>query len=242
MKVTIFTEYNKSMDNEEGKRNYPLGMNACLYDFIAKHHDVKMIVHSADDDGSELTKEILDETDVLLWWGHWYHKTVSDEVVNYVFERVNAGMGLMLLHSAHASKVAQRLLGTTGVLFWREGDRERVWVVDRSHPIAKGVGDFIYLDPEEMYGEPYNGPAPDELVFISWFGGGEVMRSGSVYKRGLGKVFYFRPGHETYPTYANEQIQRVMLNAIDYIAPDKTLAPYESVHAQISPEEALKKK
>ena len=241
MKVTIFTEYNASMDNEEGKRNYPSGMNACLHDFIAKEHEVTMIVHSENDDGTALTKEILDETDVLVWWGHWYHKTVADEVVQMVFDRVNAGMGLMLLHSAHASKVAKKMLGTTGNLFWREGDRERLWVVDRTHPIVKGIGDFIYLDPEEMYGEPYNGPAPDELVFISWFGGGEVMRSGSVYKRGLGKIFYFRPGHETYPTYANAQIQRVMLNAIDYIAPDFTLATYESVHAQVSPEKALKK-
>lgn len=241
MKVTIFTEYNPSMDNEEGRLAYPQGMNACLKEFLSQRHDVKMIVHGKDDDGSELSAEVLADTDVLIWWGHWYHGLVSDDVVNAVYEAVNRGTGLILLHSAHASKVAQRLLGTTGTLFWREGDRERLWVIDRTHPIVKGIGDNIYLEPEEMYGEPYNAPAPDEQVFISWFGGGEVLRSGNVYKRGLGKIFYFRPGHETNPTYRNESVQRVIFNAVEYLAPDRELVRYESVHAEISPEERLKR-
>lgn len=240
MKITLFTENNPTMHNEEGKAAYENGMNGALYDFLSKEHDLTMIVHTGDDDGSELTKELLENTDVLLWWGHWYHGQVSDEVITAVYEAVNRGMGLILLHSAHASKLAQRLLGTTGTLSWREGDRERLWVVDRTHPIVRGIGDSIYLDPEEMYGEPYNGPTPDEQVFISWFGGGEVMRSGNVYRRGLGKIFYFRPGHESNPTYKNPQIQRVILNAIDYLAPTQKFAPYASNHVEISPEEQLK--
>ena len=126
-----------------------------------------------------LTEAVLAETDVLTWWGHVAHDEVSDDVVERVHARVLDGMGLVVLHSGHFSRIFQRLMGTTCDLKWREdGRRERLWVVDPSHPIAEGLGESFVLAEEEMYGEHFDIPAPDELVFVSWFEGGEVFRSG----------------------------------------------------------------
>ena len=233
MKVTVFTELNKSMEKEEAKLSYPEGMNACLYNFISKEHEVKMIVHSENDDGSELTEEILAETDVLIWWGHHFHNTVSDKVVEIVASYINRGMGLIALHSSHKSKIFMRMLGTPADLSWREvNERERLWIVDPSHPIANGINSqYIEIPHDEMYGEPFSIPTPDELVFIGWFQGGEVMRSGCVFKRARGKIFFFQPGHETNAVYNIPEIQRVILNAIDYVKPTAPIAPpFKSVN------------
>jgi len=157
----------------------------------------------------------LAETDVLIWWGHAAHADVSDRVVERVADHVNAGMGLILLHSAHFAKIFRRLMGTPCNLTWREaGERERLWVTSRNHPIAASLPDHFELENEEMYGEPFSVPEPLETVFISWFQGGEVFRSGLTYKRGAGNVFYFRPGHETYPTYYDPNVQTVLRNAV----------------------------
>ncbi len=162
-----------------------------------------------------LTEARLAETDVLLWWGHAAHGDVADEVVERVAGHVNAGMGLILLHSAHFAKIFKRLMGTPCNLTWREaGERERLWVTSRNHPIAAGLPLNFELENEEMYGEPFGVPEPLETVFISWFQGGEVFRSGLTYKRGAGNVFYFRPGHETYPTYHEPNVQTVLRNAV----------------------------
>jgi trehalose utilization protein len=67
-----------------------------------------------------------------------------------------------------------------------------------------------------MYGEVFDVPAPDELVFVSWFTGGEVFRSGCCYTRGRGRIFYFRPGHETHASYHHPDVRRVIANAVDW--------------------------
>jgi trehalose utilization protein len=152
---------------------------------------------------------------VLIWWGHAAHGQVRDEIVEQVAEAVWSGMGAIFLHSAHFSKPFKRLMGTPCNLTWREaGERERLWLTSRNHPIAAGLPDHFELETEEMYGEPFGIPEPLETVFISWFQGGEVFRSGVTYKRGAGNVFYFRPGHETYPTYHDANVQRVIANAV----------------------------
>ena len=167
-----------------------------------------------------LTQEVLDNTDVLTWWGHMAHHEVSDEVVDRVQERVLNGMGLIVLHSGHLSKIFRRLMGTGCMLKWREADeKERIWVVDPSHPICDGLPEYIEIEEAEMYGEHFDIPPPDTLVFISWFEGGEVFRSGCCYQRGQGKIFYFRPGHETYPMYHRPIIQKVIANGINWAAP-----------------------
>jgi len=157
---------------------------------------------------------------VLIWWGHMAHHEVSDVIVDRVQRRVHEGMGLIVLHSGHFSKIFRRLMGTTCDLKWREADeRERIWVVDPGHPIAQGINEQIILEQEEMYGEHFDIPQPDTLVLVSWFQGGEVFRSGCCYHRGQGKIFYFRPGHETFPTYFQAEVRRVIANGVRWAAP-----------------------
>ena len=161
-----------------------------------------------------LTDEVLDNTDVLFWWGHVLHGEVSDAVVAKVYERVLKGMGLVVLHSGHFSKIFKKLMGTGCNLKWREsGDLERLWVVKPSHPIAAGLGEYFELPAEETYGEHFDIPAPDEVVFASWFSGGELFRSGCCFERGNGRIFYFRPGHETFPTFYDENVKKVLVNS-----------------------------
>ena len=224
MKITVVCEHNASMDSEEGKRAYPEGLGVCIGDLLKKAgHEVTLV--RLDDKGAEgLTDEIIGGTDVMFWWGHWYHLAVSDEVINKVADRALRGMGMVFLHSAHDSKMFKKLLGTSCSLKWREdGERERLWCVDPAHPIARGLGEYIDIPQEEMYGEPFDIPTPDELVYVGWFKGGEVMRGGCVFKRGRGKLFYFNPGHETYPTYRLPAVQQVLTQACEYVAPKMPL-------------------
>jgi trehalose utilization protein len=220
LRVTVWNENVHEQMHEEVGKVYPEGIHTAIAAGIANED---LIIRTATLDQPEhgLSEDLLNETDVLIWWGHIAHDKVSDEVVNQVHQHVLNGMGLVVLHSGHFSKIFKKLMGTSCDLKWREADeKERIWVVDPAHPIAKGLGSYIELEREEMYGEHFDIPAPDELVFVSWFEGGEVFRSGVTYHRGAGKVFYFRPGHETYPTYYNQQVLKVIANGIHWAAPE----------------------
>ena len=200
---------------------YPNGMHTVIGEGISEllaHAEVSTATLQEPDHG--LSKERLAETDVLVWWGHCAHGDVEDRIVDRVQQRVLQGMGLIVLHSGHFAKIFKRLLGTSCSLTWREiGERERIWVCNPGHPITKGLERHFELAQEEMYGEPFAIPTPDEQVFISWFEGGEVFRSGCCWQRGNGKIFYFRPGHETYPTYFDKNVRRVIANAVDWARP-----------------------
>ncbi|WP_113674095.1 ThuA domain-containing protein [Vallitalea guaymasensis] len=221
IKVTIWNEFRHEKSDEEVRKVYPNGIHEELKKQLGVDEQLVIRTATLDEPENGLTDEVLNDTDVLLWWGHMSHEEVLDEVVEKVRQRVLHGMGLIVLHSGHGSKIFTKLCGTnTGELKWREqGEKERLWVVDYSHPIVEGIGEYIELEHEEMYGEPFGIPEPDELVFISWFAGGEVFRSGVTYKRGLGKIFYFRPGHESYPTYKNEAVIKVIKNAVKWAKP-----------------------
>ena len=147
------------------------------------------------------------------------HDRVPDEVVDRVQRHVLSGMGLVVLHSGHHSRIFRRLLGTTCNLKWRDDARERLWTVKPNHPIAEGVPETFVLDREEMYGEPFDIAEPQETVFMGWFNGGEVFRSGCTWVRGNGKVFYFQPGHETNKGFQNEHVQRIIKNAVRWACP-----------------------
>ncbi|QTN11024.1 ThuA domain-containing protein [Mammaliicoccus vitulinus] len=215
MNITVWNEFRHEVESEAIKAVYPDGIHNVIAGFLSKDHKVKNATLDEAEHG--LTDEVLAHTDVLIWWGHKAHDEVKDEIVAKVKQRVLDGMGLIVLHSGHFSKIFKSLMGTTCDLKWREADdRERLWVVDPTHPITEGLDSYIELEKEEMYGEHFDIPAPDETVFISWFEGGEVFRSGATFKRGNGKIFYFRPGHESYPTYYNEQIQQVIKNAAEW--------------------------
>ena len=187
-----------------------------------------MRVAFLDQEENGLTEEVVESTDVLVWWGHIAHDDVSDAVVDRVVGRVRRGMGLVALHSAHFSKVFRQLMGTSCRLRWRnEDDRELVWTVHATHPIARGVSTPIVIPRQEMYGELFDIPQPEELVFISSFSGGEAFRSGCCFSRGYGKIFYFSPGDQEYPVYHLDDVQKVLANAVEWVAPSAILAePY----------------
>jgi trehalose utilization protein len=218
-RVTVWNEYRHERKSADIAAIYPEGMHAAIAGYL-RQEGVAARTATLDEPEHGLTTAVLDETDVLIWWGHMAHEEVDDEIVTRVQERVWGGMGLIVLHSGHFSKIFKRLMGTTCNLKWREmGEKERIWVVDPGHPIAAGLGEYFEIPHAEMYGEHFDIPAPDALVFISWFQGGDVFRSGCCFHRGAGKIFYFRPGHETYPIYYQPEVQRVIRNAVYWAAP-----------------------
>lgn len=218
-RVTVWNEGRHEKSHAEVQKVYPEGMHTVIAKSL-REKGLEVRTATLDEPEHGLTQEVLANTDVLTWWGHMAHGDVQDEIVDRVYNRVLQGMGLIMLHSGHFAKIFRKLMGSTCGLKWREiGEKERLWVVKPGHPIAAGLGDYFELPHEEMYGEHFDIPAPDELVFISWFAGGEVFRSGCCWHRGAGKIFYFRPGHETYPTYYQPEVQQVIYNAVLWAAP-----------------------
>lgn len=217
MKVVVWNENRHEKTNQAVSDIYPHGIHHAIADFLNKNK-FEVMTATLDEPEHGLSIAVLDDTDVLIWWGHKAHEEVQDEIVERVHQRVLDGMGLIVLHSGHFSKIFKKLMGTSCDLKWRVADeKERLWVVDPSHPITKGIDEYIEIEKEEMYGEHFDIPVPDELLFLSWFEGGEVFRSGCTYRRGNGKIFYFRPGHETYPTYYHPDIQRVITNGVKWV-------------------------
>jgi len=220
IRVTVWNEYRHEKKNPKVAKIYPKGMHGAIAAYLNKQQGIKAMTATLDEPEHGLTEEVLAKTDVLTWWGHLAHGEVNDKIVDRVQKRVLEGMGLICLHSAHFSKIFRRLMGTSCILTWREtDDKERFWVTDPAHPITDGLPEYFELPHEEMYGEHFDIPNPDSQVFISWFTGGEVFRSGCAYHRGKGKVFYFRPGHETYPTYHDKTVLKVIANSVKWAAP-----------------------
>jgi trehalose utilization protein len=218
--VTVWNENIHEKTDEKVRAIYPTGIHGCLADVLSADKRLAVSAATLDDEDQGLSDDCLSQTDVLFWWAHLGHDRVSDDRVEAVYNRVMDGMGLVVLHSGHYSKIFRRLMGTGCRSRWREDqDKERLFVIEPGHPIAAGLPEYFELDHEETYGERFNIPAPDTLVLISWFSGGEVCRSGCCYNRGEGKVFYFRPGHETFPTYHNPNVQQILRNAAVWASP-----------------------
>lgn len=224
MIVTVWGENLHEQQHEAVQKVYPEGMhNAIAAGLRELLPDATIRTATLDQPEHGLTDEILNSTDVLTWWGHMGHHLVDDVLVEKVHQRVLEGMGLIVLHSGHFSKIFKKLMGTTCGLIWRDDDLERVWTVRPGHPITEGLPPVFTVPETEMYGEFFDIPQPDELIFISSYGGGEVFRSGCCWNRGRGKVFYFSPGHETYPIYFQPEIRRVIANACKWAAPTTAL-------------------
>ncbi len=226
--VTVWNEFVHERESEAVKKVYPDGIHNAIKKSLEDSLGSLVSVKTAtlDQPKHGLTDDVLDGTDVMFWWGHCAHGKVDDAIVEKVQWKVLQGMGLIVLHSGHYSKIFRKLLGTGCGLKWREAaERELLWNVNPGHPITDGIGDHIDLAHTEMYGEMFDIPEPDELIFISWFEGGEVFRSGCTFTRGKGRIFYFKPGHETFPIYYNADIQRVLANAVKWAAP-KSSSPY----------------
>ena len=221
IRVTVWGENIHENRDAKVKGIYPDGMHSTIAAGISEYLGDKVTVQTATLDMPEhgLTDEVLNNTDVLTWWGHAGHHLVQDEIVDKVHNRVLAGMGLVVLHSGHWSKIFTRLMGTTCALRWRDDDKETVFTVNPGHPITEGVPPVFQIPEQEMYGEYFDIPQPDELIFISSFKGGEVFRSGCTFTRGQGKIFYFSPGHETYPVYHQAEVRRVIANGVAWANP-----------------------
>ncbi|MCZ7645624.1 MAG: ThuA domain-containing protein [Planctomycetota bacterium] len=220
LRITVWNEFRHERTNEKVIQIYPKGIHEALAAPLREAGGFEVATATLDEPEHGLSDARLDATDVLLWWSHMANREVSDERARQVVDRVWKGMGLVVLHSGLLGKPFKLLMGTSGELKWREAhERELLWVTKPGHPVAEGLGDHFSIEAEEMYGEPFDVPEPEATVFISSFPGGEVFRSGCCWTRGAGKIFYFRPGHETYPTYYDKNVQRVIRNAVRWAAP-----------------------
>jgi trehalose utilization protein len=217
IRTIVWGENVHEQKNAEVRRIYPDGMHGAIAAALNKDRNIKASTATLQEKEHGLPESRLAETDVILWWGHAAHGDVADAVVDRVQRHVWEGMGLIVLHSGHFSKIFKRLMGTPCSLKWREaGELERIWVINKNHPIAAGLDDYVEVPSTEMYGEPFRVPEPLETVFVTWYQGGEVFRSGLTYRRGAGNVFYFSPGHEVYPIYHQPEIQQILRNAVNW--------------------------
>ncbi|MDD5697340.1 MAG: ThuA domain-containing protein [Victivallaceae bacterium] len=241
IKVTIWNEFRHEMHLEAVRKLYPEGMHKAIGAGI-KADDLEIGYAVLDEPEHGLTEAVVNSTDVLIWWGHCAHAEVADEIVRRIHKRVLEGMGLIVLHSAHFSKIFQALTGTNCSLKWREAaEKERLWNIEPAHPITQGIGEYFELPYTEMYGERFDIPQDGKIIFMSWFEGGEVFRSGVTFERGHGKIFYFRPGHETYPIFYNPDVLKVIGNAVRWARPllfAEHTAPNVKPLEKISPKEA----
>jgi trehalose utilization protein len=221
IRVTVWSEYSHEKKNPKVAAIYPKGMHEAIASHLRKSSDLAVRTATQDEEEHGLTEDVLKETDVLTWWGHMTHSAVQDEVVLRVHRHVLRGMGILVLHSGHFSKIFTKLMGTTCNLKWREHaeEREILWVTRPGHPIVKDIDDHFILPHEEMYGEFFDIPEPECTFLISTFSGGEVFRSGCTWTRGAGRIVYFRPGHETYPTYYDANVLKVIENSVRWLAP-----------------------
>jgi trehalose utilization protein len=225
IRTIVWSESRQEKTQENVRAVYPDGINGSIAATL-RNAGIQARTAILDEPEHGLSEDVLAETDVLLYWAHLAHDEVRDEVVDRIHARVVDGMGLIVFHSAHKSKIFRRLTGTTNQVKWRDADdKERLWVVEPGHPITEGIPEHVDIAQEEMYGEPFDIPTPDLVTFVSWFTGGEVIRSGCCYRRGRGRVFYFRPGHETVPTFHHPDIQRIIVNATRWAAPIPSAAP-----------------
>lgn len=227
--VTIFNEGRHEKESDFMKDVYPEGIHSAIKSQLEKDPDINIRIAMLDDPECGLSEKQIEWTDVLIWWGHMAHHELPDEIAIRVQNAVLKGMGFIPLHSSHYSKPFKMLMGTSCSLRCRDDDMERIWVADPTHPIAAGLPDYFELPMEEMYGEFFDIPKPDDIVFLGWFKGGEVVRSGVTYSRGYGKVFYFQPGHEAYPIYYNEHIGKILRNAVVWAAKTKTRDSLECI-------------
>ncbi|MDP9173073.1 MAG: ThuA domain-containing protein [Planctomycetota bacterium] len=221
IRVTVWSEFRHEKRNPKVAEVYPEGMHEAIATHLRKIDGLEVRTATLDQPEHGLTEDVLQTTDVMTWWGHLAHSDLRDPIVERVHARVLAGMGLLVLHSGHYSKIFQKLMGTTCDLKWREeqNEREILWVTRPGHPIVRGIEDHFILPHEEMYGEFFDIPEPECTFLISSFSGGEVFRSGCTWTRGAGRIVYFRPGHETFPTYHDPNVLRIIENAVKWLSP-----------------------
>ncbi|MCL2816505.1 MAG: ThuA domain-containing protein [Oscillospiraceae bacterium] len=229
IKVTVWSE-SLPESQPHAVKSYPNDINTAIAEFLKNDPALDVTVSSLSMDECGLSQNLIDNTDVLVWWSHLYHSQLTDEAAERIVTAIlQRGMGFLVLHSGLFGKPATMLLGkcSTGGKYRECGERTRVWLTNRAHPIVEGLEeDWFDITYDEMYGEPFNIPTPDDLIFMSWFQGGEVLRSGAVWNRGAGRIFYFQPGHEEFPVYSeNKSVQKIITNAVKWLKPTRGPIP-----------------
>ena len=232
IRVTVWNEYFHEREYEGIRKVYPDGIHGAIKAFLSVNDDIEVRCATMNEENQGLSRDLLENTDVLIWWAHVLHDDLTDENTELIAEFVQRGMGFIGLHSAHMCKPLRRLLGTSMTLKWRDDDSEKIYVTAPTHPIAKGLPDSFELPHEEMYGEFFDIPKPDDVVFMGWFKGGCVFRAGVTFERGNGKIFYFQPGHEEYPIYYDKNIQKVITNAVYWAAGEKLESKRDCIHVE----------
>ena len=167
IRVTIWNENIHDREDDRVKELYPEGLHGAIRDLLKCDEEITVTTTTLDAAEHGMPDELLNKTDVLIWWGHCAHAEVKDELVDRIQKRVLAGMGLIVLHSGHISKIFRRMMGTACRLRWREvGEKERLWVVSPSHPIAQGIPETFVIPNHEMYGEPFDIPQDGRIVYL----------------------------------------------------------------------------
>lgn len=244
IRVTVWNE--NVHEKQEGIKErmaefHPNGLHNTVADIVKELGDeVEVRTATLDQPEQGLPEEVLNTTDVLIWWGHAAHDQVDDALVERIHDRVLKGMGLIVLHSGHLSKILRRTLGTSCTLRWRDDTYERIFCTDPGHPIAQGIPANFELGIEECYGEYFDIAKPDSVIFEGWFDIGEVFRSGCTWTRGYGKIFYFQPGHETNGSFQNQYVRKIIQNAVKWAVPCNTTAELTCPHIDVTLEEARK--
>lgn len=209
------------------KEVYPNDINGAIAEGLKELKGWEVVVANLSDPNQGLPDELLNRADVLIWWGHQRHDQVKDPLVSKIVKRVKEdGMGFISLHSSHFAKPNKALMGTACSWGAYVGDSTtlKVTVKDPGHPIAKGVKEFTIVH-NERYSDPYAVPTPQSVVFegIATLKDGKVdpSQQGFTWQIGKGKMFYFQPGHETNPVFYDANVGRIMINAVQWAAPEK---------------------
>lgn len=224
--VTIYNEFVHEQEYEGIRKVYPKGIHNCIKEFLQTDENLNIKTATFEMEKHGLSTEVLDNTDVLLFWSHARQDEFSDKVAEDIKNHVLGGMGFIPLHSAHFSKPMKLLMGTTMSLKWKHGESERLFCICPTHPIAENVPEFFEIPAEEMYGEFFDIPKPDDVIYTGWFSNGYVFRSACTWTRGNGRIFYFQPGHEEYPVYYQKEIQQIIKNGVYWCArKNKNLKP-----------------
>ena len=230
IRVTIWNEFRHEKTSEKAKAMYPEGIHACIGKYLSQYPEIQVTLAALDDPDHGLPDSVLDSTDVLIWWGHMHHKEVDDALVTKIQNRVYMGkMGFIALHSSHKSKPFRAIVGTSGNLTWGREQKEIMWNLMPTHPIAAGIPQKFFIEEEELYAEPFFVPQPTELIFGGWYEDGYIFRSGMTFIRDQGKVFYFQPGHETAPSFHNPYVLRIIYNAVKWAVPAEEACGYDNL-------------
>ena len=220
IRATIWNEYIHETAEPAVAALYPGGIHETLARLLQDEDFCITTSYLNKDEYQGLSPALLRDTDVLIWWSHCAQDALTDETAARVVSRVREGMGFIVLHAGRNSKPFRQLLGTSCGAVWRDwNEKAYIWTTCPAHPIAAGVPEVFALDGEEMYGEYFDIPRPDDVVFISWFAGGNVFRGGVTFTYGLGKIFYFHPGHERCKSLYNENVVRILKNAVRWAVP-----------------------